>query len=715
MWWHKVGSLRLGMPLAVWAIALLAIASTIPWHADNAGGVPGSAPFRSAGEMVPLPALSSPHSLGAAKAPAPIATAVGPRVASPATSSYWSSVLTPTAPSDRGSAAMAYDPDVSGLILFGGAGPGQTVPTDTWLFANDTWTNLTPFLSVSPPARSGAAMAYDTSDGYLLMFGGISGFGGHAMYDTWKFENGAWTNLTIFLNPSPPARYSGGMTYDSINNEIVLFGGYGLGGGLGDTWVFSTGAWSDLTSTLTTSPPARSYTTFAFDAADGYSVLFGGVDAGSFQYTNDTWLFQNDQWRDETSVLSTAPSPRRAAALSYDAGDAEIALFGGQTASGPISNEFWTYSQGAWAQATPFPVAWPPARFVASLTDVPALNQLVLFGGCTVVGCGNAVNDTWAHPEPIPLSVGLSATPTLVELGQAATIGAAAAGGLPPYQYAYSGLPAGCPSYDLALFVCFPASTGTFSIVVTVTDFASDSSSSPSAPLQVVEAPSATVAGTSATDVGLPVVLGATLAGGLAPYTVTWHGLPTGCASTNSPGIACTALSAGIDQTYVTVRDALGGVTTSLSHSVTINALPGVTLLVPVPAGPAPFTVGLLASPSDGTAPFSIQWALGDGTSGSGLAITHTYAVVGNYTVEVWATDAVGSSTHAATVVSVSPLTPPAQDHTIWKNTTRYANTTTTEGFPITTLGAVAAVTLLAGAAIGWVLASRRRVPPKRS
>src|SRR5208282_113078 len=49
-----------------------------------------------------------------------------------------------------------------------------------------------------------------------------------------------------------------------------------VGGALADTWNFTGGNWTSLTSSLTVSPPKLAYLEMAFDPLDGYTIAFGG-------------------------------------------------------------------------------------------------------------------------------------------------------------------------------------------------------------------------------------------------------------------------------------------------------------------------------------------------------------------------------------------------------------------------------------------------------
>jgi hypothetical protein len=92
----------------------------------------------------------------------------------------WSRRFPAAAPSARGEAALAFDPDLGGIVLFGGRGSKGEQYNDTWLWNASGWTLLQP--AVLPAARCAAAIDYDPIAGELLLFGG---FGTKTHSDTW--------------------------------------------------------------------------------------------------------------------------------------------------------------------------------------------------------------------------------------------------------------------------------------------------------------------------------------------------------------------------------------------------------------------------------------------------------------------------------------------------------------------------------------------------
>ena len=144
--------------------------------------------------------------------------------------------------------AMVFDGHRNADILLDGAGssyPYQSPPVSTWAYAASTWTNLSA-ASVGPANRADMAVAYDAADGYVVGFGGCecpanAGYGG-VQSDTWKFSAGNWTALAT--NASPPARALAGLAYDASDGYLLMFGGQGASSTFNDTWEFTNGGWT---------------------------------------------------------------------------------------------------------------------------------------------------------------------------------------------------------------------------------------------------------------------------------------------------------------------------------------------------------------------------------------------------------------------------------------------------------------------------------------
>ncbi|MGI0132335.1 MAG: Kelch repeat-containing protein [Thermoplasmata archaeon] len=305
----------------------------------------------------------------------------------------WMLLNLTSSPPSRYGASMTNDSSDGYLLLFGGSNGSCVTKSlgyqcnDTWTFSNGTWNQLHPV--ASPSNRSDAGLAYDAKDGYVVLFGGSTQF--TALSDTWTFHAGNWTE--IYPATSPPVPYPDGFAYDPADGVVVYTNtlNYTIAG-VEMTWTFSAGNWTNVNPT--SGPVSRLGPAEAFDGADGYLLLFGGL---GYSYFADTWSFVGGNWSNRTPLT---PSPRWDAAIAYDAADAKVLLFGGDGCSpvgggctlsaGTFLNDTWAFSGREWTQL--FPTVSPPARSRAGLVYDAADGTILLFGG---VGALGPLNDTW--------------------------------------------------------------------------------------------------------------------------------------------------------------------------------------------------------------------------------------------------------------------------------------------------------------------------------
>ena len=142
----------------------------------------------------------------------------------------------PAAPPARAEAAAAWDPKRKRLVLFGGYtwkdGVRQYLQ-DTWEFNGAAWAR---FSTSGPSPRSGVAMAFDPELGQVVLFGGTA-----AKNDTWLWDGTAWSEVPA--PTPPPGRYNAAIAAPSPAANILRFGGWdgqvpqrrhlAAGGGLG--------------------------------------------------------------------------------------------------------------------------------------------------------------------------------------------------------------------------------------------------------------------------------------------------------------------------------------------------------------------------------------------------------------------------------------------------------------------------------------------------
>jgi hypothetical protein len=140
---------------------------------------------------------------------------------------------------------MVYDSTRKSVILFGGRDGNDLNDTWelTWNGSNATWTKLNLWPSNLPSARSGHSMVYDSSRKSVILFGGYGSGGGNYLNDIWFGDNATWTEVNVGTSTMPSARSGHTMVYDSTRKSTILFGGYGVininGTTYNDTWTLS--------------------------------------------------------------------------------------------------------------------------------------------------------------------------------------------------------------------------------------------------------------------------------------------------------------------------------------------------------------------------------------------------------------------------------------------------------------------------------------------
>lgn len=156
----------------------------------------------------------------------------------------------------------------------------------------------------------------------------------------------------------------------------------------------------------------------------------------------------------------------------------------------------------------------------------------------------------------------------------------------------------------------------------------------------------------NATDEGIAVSFHASVAGGLAPYNLTWGfsqggGPRYGAWVNRSFGASPNATAT------VWANDSARG-SASTSVLVIVNNWPSAGI-----DAPSSTDVGapthFLAVPYGGTSPYAFQWLFGDGSRGVGVTVNHTYSTSGTFSIGLFDNDSVGASVYHAERISVLP------------------------------------------------------------
>jgi hypothetical protein len=171
---------------------------------------------------------------------------------------------------------------------------------------------------------------------------------------TSRIDEYAWERVDASLPPA--ARYAASMVYDEAARNVVMFGGEGNNGKFNETWIWdgTYQTWEEIDDQPESDIPVkRKAAAMAYDPNSQKVLLFGGE--GSSGVLGDTWLWNglDAQW-EPVNGLSTAPSARGGAQLAYDG--EQLVLFGGYTGSGSSKTplgDTWLWNGTAWTEVQP--------------------------------------------------------------------------------------------------------------------------------------------------------------------------------------------------------------------------------------------------------------------------------------------------------------------------------------------------------------------------
>ncbi len=319
-------------------------------------------------------------------------------------SDTWTQMNPTSKPSARSLHAMVYDSDNNKIVLFGGYYYDYTSHYDdeTWVYdvASDTWTQMNP--PTKPSTRRHHDMVYDSANNKVVLFGGYTGISND---ETWVYDvaSDTWTQMNPTTKPSARVRHT--IVYNSVNNKVVLFGGFDSGGYDDETWVYDVASdtWTQMNPA--TKPSARDQFAMVYDSVNNKVVLFGGYTSTSPYVNDETWVYDlaSDTWTQMNPT--TKPSARFLHAMAYDSANNKVVLFGGDDSSGR-DDETWVYdvASDTWTQMNP--ATKPSARDEHAMAYDSANNKVVLFGGDDLSGRDDetwvydVASDTWTQMNP---------------------------------------------------------------------------------------------------------------------------------------------------------------------------------------------------------------------------------------------------------------------------------------------------------------------------
>ena len=330
--------------------------------------------------------------------------------------------ISPGMPSAAASVAdvtSAYDVANNRLIAYLSTNPAvnSSPAPEVWVMTNanglggaPVWTQLFP--TGTPPFNNGGASTiYDPATNRLVVYGGCYANCSPALSQVVALTNAnglggtpAWVPLSV-TNPQPRAGHAA--VYDSLNNQMIAFGGNTAftGSDFNDVRVLSNANGSVGPSTWTTlsptgGPPApRTGDPAIYDQASNRMTIFGGRPTTTTTY-NDVWVLSGANgiqgvpaWTMETP-LGAPPAARGYNSTAYDVANNAMFVYGGFSGN-TVFGDLWKLSSAnglgappAWTQL--FPSGGSPGQLANLAAFFDAVHQrMILYGGT------DSVNHKW--------------------------------------------------------------------------------------------------------------------------------------------------------------------------------------------------------------------------------------------------------------------------------------------------------------------------------
>ncbi|MCI4357244.1 MAG: PKD domain-containing protein [Thermoplasmata archaeon] len=316
--------------------------------------------------------------------------------------------------SDGALDALAYDPSLGGVVMFGGEDPYCVGQPSTYIFLGGFWENVSNSLGSPPPSTPNARLVYDASWGgdlYVVSNGKSGPVEPGGFVTTWGLRTGLRATVVATSVAGPPPLVvslaahvgfaTGAVSYEwsfgdgtpnaSTSRPTHAYTSFGLFAATVRVSVspYETASagvlirvlpgpsvnadWTNISQDSSPLPPANSAVEMAYDPAVRATVLLASPVSGSAPY-DTTWEFQNGSWRNVTRDLGAEPTVRGSAGLVWDPDHGQLVLFGGTRRSVPI-NDTWTFNGSGWTQDNTSSA--PPAGAASDLAYDPSAHDVL--------------------------------------------------------------------------------------------------------------------------------------------------------------------------------------------------------------------------------------------------------------------------------------------------------------------------------------------------
>ncbi|MBP9890360.1 MAG: choice-of-anchor D domain-containing protein [Planctomycetes bacterium] len=266
--------------------------------------------------------------------------------------------------------------------------------------------------------RIGQSSVFDAANDRLVVFAGAAEF--MQLNDVWAYDRSGyaqgWHRINAAGTP-PAARQYPVSVYDAANQRMLVFGGWNSSLGVfNDTWSLSLTRGSETWAQLAPAgglPAARHFHAAALDLARNRMLMFGGKGASG--NLGDIWELTlnlgTETWT-QLAPTGTAPTARNGAQMVVDVPRDRLVIYGGDTGVNVSSTEVFALSlatpPGAWSNLLPAtPQGAPVGRHMAAYGYCDNRQSMLVVAGYRTGGAFNT--DSWlldlnGSPTWTPLS-----------------------------------------------------------------------------------------------------------------------------------------------------------------------------------------------------------------------------------------------------------------------------------------------------------------------
>jgi hypothetical protein len=323
----------------------------------------------------------------------------------------WTVAHPRVSPRGRESAAMAWDPKLEEVLLFGGWVGPDDLPRDTWAWNGSTWREVG-HGAVAPPGGA-AGLAYDPGRQQMVLLV-FAGFGPIAPTETWTWDGAHWQQRPQRDGPAGPLFP---IAFDPRSRTVLVAGERCTALGCEpETWSWDGSSWHRLVPAH--EPSASAHMTLVSDPVLGQPLMLTEADVPhGAPFPTETWTWDGRDWSRLQSVGQ--PGGTVNAVGTSDGSRGTVWAFEDVTPSVGATrvDAAWSWTGTKWVQsvgAAPSPSliapSLPPCEVVPNRIVTPVGNNPAAQGvlGPLYVNAGQFAP---GRPTKVVLQLGHTASP----------------------------------------------------------------------------------------------------------------------------------------------------------------------------------------------------------------------------------------------------------------------------------------------------------------